>query len=136
MAGRNRALILAARSETSRIASASRPSLPACTPCAPNPFTTRTPDTDSSTTVASAACLAWTAITAGWILWLNRRAETLTKGSGANAMTASSGSLLSSRIRIATSWNRLLIVNGIITTNACNCCRSLDARLISCPVWA
>ena len=57
-------------------------------------MTTRTPDTVSSTTVASSADSTWIAITDGKRLFENRRASTLTNGSGPSASSASSGLML------------------------------------------
>ena len=72
----------AARSDAVRTSSASRVNVASCTCSAPKPFTTRTPDTVSSTTVDTSAASAWTASTAGWIRAENRLASTLTIGSG------------------------------------------------------
>ena len=56
-------------------------------------------------------------------------------GSGANATIARRQSV-SARISVtANNWATLLSVMGIITTNCCTCCKSLEARLINCPVW-
>ena len=134
MAGRNRLRMLAALRDTALMSSASLRSFSNCTLSVPRPFTTRTPDTLSSTTLASCACSFCTASTAGWIRLENLLDATLMNGNGANATIASRQSV-NPRISVtATSWATLLNVIGIITTNCCTCCRSLEARLINCPV--
>jgi len=60
-AGRNRLRIRAASSDTRWMSSASVLTLANCTPSAPKPLITRTPETLSSTTVASCACSCCTA---------------------------------------------------------------------------
>ena len=117
------------------MSSASTRSLAACTGSAPKPFTTRTPATLSSTTVASCACSACTASTAGWMVREKRWASRLTSGSGASATRASSGCEVSSTTITAITIASCEVVIGIITTKPWICSRSLDARLISCPVW-
>ena len=121
----------AASSETRWMSSASPRSLVAWTPSAPKPLITRTPLTDSSTTVASSACSAWIARTAGWIRREKRWASTLTSGSGASAIRASSGCDEISSTTTAATIARFDSVSGIITTKAWICSRSLDALLIS-----
>ena len=103
---------------------------------APNPLTTRTPPTDSSTTVARSACSACTASTAGWIASENLRPATLTSGRGARATTASNGSVMNRITATAAIIARFDRVIGIITTKVWIWLRSLDERLISWPVCA
>ncbi len=106
------------------------------TASAPKPLTTRTPPTVSSTTVASSACSACTASTAEWIECENRRPAMLTKGNGASAISASFQSVTKRIAETAMIIERFDIVIGIMTTNDWIWLRSLDERLISCPVWA
>ncbi len=116
------------------MSSASVRSLSDCTRSAPNPLITRTPAIVSSTTVASCACSACTASTAGWIAAENRLAVTLTNGSGASATSASNGSVRNRITTTPATRAKFEIVSGIITTNACTWLRSLDERLINWPV--
>jgi hypothetical protein len=118
MPGRNRLRIFAAPSDTRRMSSASLRNFAICAPSAPKPLTTRMPDTDSSTTLASSACSACTARTAGWIALLKRRASRLTNGSGSSATSASIGWLkarITTTPRICMTFDN---VSGIMTTNA------------------
>ncbi len=92
------------------------------------------PDTVSSTTVASSADSAWIAITDGKSRPENRRASTFTSGRGPRASNASNGLMLNMITLAASTVAALETVIGIITTNAWTCCRSVFARLISCPV--
>ncbi len=136
IAGRYFARIRAALIDSRWMSSASRRSFAACTLSAPNPFTTRTPPTVSSTTVARSACSACTARTAGWIASENRRPATFTSGSGARATSASSGSVtnrITATARIIAAFDNVM---GIITTKFWIWLRSLDDRLISWPVCA
>jgi len=94
------------------------------------------PPTLSSTTVASSACSACTASRAGWIELENLRPATFTRGSGASAITASSGSVVTRMIVTTVIIARFDRVIGIITTNIWIWLRSLDDRLINWPVWA
>ena len=118
------------------MSSASARNLSDCTCSAPNPLITRTPAIVSSTTVASCACSDCTANTAGWIADENLVAVMLTSGSGASATRARNGSVMNKMTTTPATRARFEIVSGIITTNACTWLRSLDERLISCPVWA
>ncbi len=136
MTGRNRALTRAARIDTSRMSSASVVSASIRTRSAPNPFTTRTPATDSSTTVDSCACSDWTASTAGWMAFEKRRAVRLMKGNGTRVTRASSGSVMRSTTETPAIRARWESVSGSITTNIWTWLRSLDIRLINCPVCA
>ena len=130
-AGRNVLRMRADSSDSRRMSSASTRSFAACTPSAPKPLITRMPLTLSSTTVASCACSACTASTAGWMLREKRCANRFTTGSGASAMSASNGCEVNSTTTTAITIARFDAVIGIITTNPWICCRSLDARLIS-----
>ena len=134
--GRNRARTLAARIDTSRMSSASVVRASIRTRSAPKPFTTRTPATDSSTTVDSWACSDCTARTAGWIAFENRRAVRLMKGRAPNVTSASNGSVTTSTTATPVMRATWEIVSGSITTNICTWFRSLDIRLINCPVCA
>ena len=134
-AGRNALRTLADCSETRRMSSASTLRRAAVTASAPKPLTTRTPLTASSTTVASWACSACTASTAGWMRREKRVASTFNNGSGASAMSASSGCCTARMTTIVATIIRFEAVIGIITTKPWICSRSLEARLISCPVW-
>ena len=130
-AGRKLLRMRAACSDSRWMSSASTLNFAACTPSAPKPFTTRTPATLSSTTVASCACSACTASTAGWMLREKRWARRFTSGSGARATRASSGCEVSSTTTTATTIANCEVVMGIITTKPWICSRSLEARLIS-----
>ena len=131
MAGRKRRRTPAACSEADRTSSACWPKRADCTGSAPKPFTTRTPETVSSTTVARSAERVCTAITAGWMRWENRLARMFTSGSGTSAHSASSGLSTSRMTATPAARARFEMVSGIMTTNICTCCRSLLARLMS-----
>ena len=121
MAGRKLLRIRAAFIDTRRMSSASTFNFSARTFSAPNPLITRIPDTVSSTTVASCACSACTASTAGWIRREKRLANTFTSGSGARATIASIGCEVISSTTTARIMATFESVIGIITMKACNC---------------
>ncbi len=131
IAGRYLARIWAALIDAVWMSSASLRSRADWTSSAPNPFTTRTPPTVSSTTVANSACSIWTCSTAPWIECENRRPAMFTNGSGARAMRASCQSVRNRMTDTAMIIEKFEIVMGIITTNDWIWLRSLDERLIS-----
>ena len=79
---------------------------------------TRTPETLSSTTVASCACSCCTAKTAGCICLEKRLAITLTMGSGARANIANIGCETINKATTAINIAKFDNVIGIITTKA------------------
>jgi hypothetical protein len=71
------------------------------------------------------------AITDGKRFEEKRLASTFTNGSGPSASNASNGLMLNMITAAASTVAAFEIVIGIMTTNACTCCRSVFALLIS-----
>ena len=135
MAGRKRRRTPAARSDADRTSSASLAEAGRSAPARRRtPSRPARPRPVSSTTVASSADSACTAITAGWMRSENRLARMFTRGRGTSAHSASSGLSTSRMTATPRASATFDMVSGIITTNICTCCRSLLARLMSWPV--
>ena len=103
----------------------------ACVCSAPNPLTTRTPATLSSTTSASAADSRCTPSAAGCSRVEKRLANTLSIGRLPTARIVSRQSMRSIKTVAPIVVSRFAQVSGIITTKLTICCRSVLARLIS-----
>ncbi len=131
----NRARTPAARIEASYTSSASALSRCACRRSAPNPFTTRTPDTVSSTTVESSPSSCCNVMTSGWMREEKTLAATLSNGSAPSASSASPAFVTSRMTATESTVSPLAIARGMNTRKNWICWRSPVARAMTWPVW-
>jgi hypothetical protein len=100
----------------------------------PNPFTTRTPVTSSSTTLATSPAFCWASQLAGNTDVRSRIAVISSSGATASITSESSGERMSIAANDTMNSRMLATPIGRNCRNPCNKATSDDARLTSCPV--